>query len=251
LDFTQIPVAIPYVLAESGSGPPYTYSPNNGVFSSLGFTMAGAFSPNLSLPPYYVDFILDSNGNIIDSIYNKWKLHSPERLSMNITPATNLAIYFDCGLQDELTLLEWNNSFRDTLLARNIPFVYYTFNGTHNNQNRSRWSIIFGFLDSVMNTTTGIEPVSNQIPDKISLHQNYPNPFNPVTKIKYDLPVSNYVKFAIYDILGREVSVLVSKKQTAGEHEIEWDASNYPSGVYFYKLTAGDFTQTKKMLLVR
>ena len=251
LDFTHIYLAVPHVLAECGGGPPYTYSPSNGTFTAYAFTMAGAFSPNLSLPPYYVDFILDSNGNIIDSIYNKWKLYSPERLSMNITSSTNLAIYFDCGLQDELTLLEWNNGFRDTLIARNIPFVYHTFNGTHNSQNRSRSAIIFRFLDSAMNTTTGIEPVRNQIPENISLYQNYPNPFNPVTKIKYDLPITNYVKLAVYDILGREVAVLFNEKQTAGKHEIKWDASGFPSGVYFYKLTSGEFTQTKKMMLVK
>ena len=90
-----------------------------------------------------------------------------------------------------------------------------------------------------MNTTTGIEPVRNQIPENISLYQNYPNPFNPVTKIKYDLPITNYVKLAVYDILGREVAVLFNEKQTAGKHEIKWDASNFSSGVYFYKLTSG------------
>jgi S-formylglutathione hydrolase len=251
LDFTHIYLAVPYVLAECGGGPPYTYSPSNGLFTAYAFTYAGAFSPNLNSPPYFVNFILDSTGAIIDSIYNKWKLHSPERLSMNITSATNLAIYFDCGLQDELTLLEWNNGFRDTLIARNIPFVYHTFNGTHNSQNRSRSAIIIRFLDSAMNTTTVIEPVRNQIPDKISLYQNYPNPFNPVTKINYELPSASSVKLAVYDVLGREVAVLVGGKQSAGKHEIKWDASNYTSGTYFYKLTTGDYTRTKKMMLVK
>ena len=97
----------------------------------------------------------------------------------------------------------------------------------------------------------GIKTSGNEIPNGYTLHQNYPNPFNPVTKINYELPITNYVKLAVYDILGREVVVLINRKQSAGKHEIEWNASNYTSGTYFYKLTAGDYTETKKMMLVK
>jgi hypothetical protein len=94
-------------------------------------------------------------------------------------------------------------------------------------------------------------PHSNQIPAQFSLGQNYPNPFNPTTTIDYELPITNYVRLVVNDILGKEVSVLVNEKQSAGSYKIEWDANNYPSGVYFYRLVSGNFALTKTMMLVR
>jgi photosystem II stability/assembly factor-like uncharacterized protein len=91
---------------------------------------------------------------------------------------------------------------------------------------------------------------------QFALMQNYPNPFNPLTKIKYSIPVAQtllsvQVQLKVYDILGKEVTVLVNKEQETGEYEVEWNASNIPSGVYFYTLRAGEFTTTKKLILLR
>jgi hypothetical protein len=97
----------------------------------------------------------------------------------------------------------------------------------------------------------GIRPISEQIPSHFSFEQNYPNPFNPTTKIRFALPKSLFANLIVYDILGKEVETLVSELLKAGTYEVEWDASNYPSGVYYYKLTAGDYTETKKMVLVK
>jgi hypothetical protein len=92
---------------------------------------------------------------------------------------------------------------------------------------------------------------NNQNPVEFNLFQNYPNPFNPATKISYSIPQTAEVKLVIFDMLGKEVTTLVSGKVTAGTHEAEWDASAYPSGVYFYKITAGSFTSVKKMILLK
>jgi hypothetical protein len=89
------------------------------------------------------------------------------------------------------------------------------------------------------------------------LHQNFPNPFNPVTKIKFDVPnfawaqYTEPVQLLIYDILGRKVISLVSELLKPGTYEVDWDASRYPSGVYFCKLTSGNFSETKKMVLAK
>jgi len=96
-----------------------------------------------------------------------------------------------------------------------------------------------------------INLITNEIPDKFALSQNYPNPFNPTTKIKFDIPKSSFTRLSIYDVLGREVSVLVNEDLKAGSYSIELNASNMPSGVYFYKLTAGDFSEVKKLVLVK
>ena len=84
-----------------------------------------------------------------------------------------------------------------------------------------------------------------------SLSQNYPNPFNPNTTISYTLLQSGLVKLKVYDILGKEMAVLVNEEQSTGNHKIEFNGTNLPSGVYFYRLTTGDFTDTKKLILLK
>jgi hypothetical protein len=98
---------------------------------------------------------------------------------------------------------------------------------------------------------TGVNNISGSIPKSYNLYQNYPNPFNPSTKIKFDLPKSSSAKLVIYDILGREVAILVNEQLKPGNYNIEWNASNFPSGVYFYKLVAGDYVEVKKMILIK
>lgn len=102
----------------------------------------------------------------------------------------------------------------------------------------------------------GATAVSTQIPNSFELYQNYPNPFNPVTKIKFDIPNvgkrhASDVRLTIYDALGREILTLVNEQLIPGTYEAQWDASNYPSGVYFYRLNAGDYSMTNKMILLK
>ncbi len=85
----------------------------------------------------------------------------------------------------------------------------------------------------------------------IELEQNYPNPFNPSTKIKYQIADAGFVNLQVYDVLGNEVSTLINKEMQAGSYEVEFDASNLPSGIYYYTLNTGSFKQTKKMILLK
>lgn len=102
-------------------------------------------------------------------------------------------------------------------------------------------------------TLTSLIIVGNKIPEKFSLSQNYPNPFNPVTKIKFDISGTSLAQtfLYVYDVLGHEIAVLVNQQLQPGSYEADWDASAYPSGVYYYKLESGDFTETKKMVLIK
>lgn len=109
-------------------------------------------------------------------------------------------------------------------------------------------------LITLVRSTIGIQVISTEVPERFALYNNYPNPFNPVTKIKFDIPSiikDNIVKVTVYDILGKEQAVLVNQNLKAGRYEADWDASAYPSGVYFYRITAGEFTDTRKMILVK
>lgn len=108
------------------------------------------------------------------------------------------------------------------------------------------------FLDSIcVGVPVGIGNNNNSVPGVYSLSQNYPNPFNPTTTISYGLPKAGIVKLVVYDILGREVKTLVDGFKEANTYNISFDASNLSSGIYFYSIKSGDFTQTKKMLLVK
>ena len=101
---------------------------------------------------------------------------------------------------------------------------------------------------SEMITTVGAEEI---LPKEFALEQNYPNPFNPSTKISWQLPVSGQVTLKVYNVLGREVSTLVNEYRQAGSYEVDFNASELPSGVYFYRLKAGEFTATRKMILIK
>jgi photosystem II stability/assembly factor-like uncharacterized protein len=123
-----------------------------------------------------------------------------------------------------------------------------------NPPNPSRWEV---WIRPTL--VTAIEPVGEVLPRGFALYQNYPNPFNPSTKIKFTIPNvgdANFasgtnVKLVVYDVLGNEVATLVNEEKTAGTYEINFNASGLTSGVYFYKLQAGSFVQTKKMILLR
>ena len=164
--------------------------------------------------------------------------------------------------------------------------LYYTPNGGTNFMQLLSLDTFkcnsFSFIDAntgyvcgdsgvVLKTTNGgltfVNTTSSNIPDKFSLSQNYPNPFNPNTKIKFSiapplnlpltggdvtaLAVAVGVKLIIYDVLGREIATLVNQQMQPGSYLVEWDASAYASGIYFYKLAASDFIQTKKMVLLK
>lgn len=108
--------------------------------------------------------------------------------------------------------------------------------------------VVYGDTSLIL---TGINSVSNSIPDKYALHQNYPNPFNPSTIIRFQIKDSRFVTLKVYDILGKEIATLVNEKQSPGTYEVKFDGSGLSSGMYFYKLEAGDFKEVKKMLMLK
>jgi hypothetical protein len=113
---------------------------------------------------------------------------------------------------------------------------------------------------NISEIVVGIENQSGSLPQAYKLYQNYPNPFNPTTKIKFEAPLAppeggmQIVSLKIYDLLGREVFSLFSSPSGrigGATYEITWDASNFPSGIYYYRLEAGNYYETKKMILLK
>jgi Zn-dependent metalloprotease len=109
------------------------------------------------------------------------------------------------------------------------------------------WSDTFSI--DVIATDIGDE--QSALPKIFRLNQNYPNPFNPTTIIDYQLPFTNFVELSIYNLLGQKVATLINEQKKAGAHQIEWDASDFSSGVYYYKISAGEFQAVRKMILLR
>lgn len=109
------------------------------------------------------------------------------------------------------------------------------------------WSVTWKFTTNPV----GITQLGSEIPKSYKLYNNYPNPFNPTTKIKFDIPKSSYVSVAIYDLTGREVSMLVNEELSAGSYEALWNASGFSSGVYVYRIITPAFTSVKKMVVVK
>jgi len=103
----------------------------------------------------------------------------------------------------------------------------------------------------VIGWEAGESLASLAIPEEYYLAQSFPNPFNARTTIKYQLPVESHVKLEVYNLLGRKVATLVNEQEKAGYRSVVWDASEVSSGLYFYKLIAGDYTETKRMMLVK
>ena len=116
-----------------------------------------------------------------------------------------------------------------------------------------------GIILAINAGINGLNPVNNNIPAGFCLYQNYPNPFNPITNIKFEIPLSIgvsegrgvFTKLIVYNLLGREIVTLINQPMQAGSYSVDWDASNYPSGVYFYKLETENFVESKKMVLLK
>ncbi|NOS84086.1 MAG: T9SS type A sorting domain-containing protein, partial [Ignavibacteria bacterium] len=133
------------------------------------------------------------------------------------------------------------------------PFTRYLWRARSNTSaGLSAWSVVWEF-------TTGADSESSadnthegtQIPKEYKLYNNHPNPFNPSTNIKFDIPDDAEVNITVYDMLGREVNVLIDEFKQAGSYEVSFDASYLSSGMYFYKLTSAGFTDIKKMVLIK
>jgi hypothetical protein len=139
--------------------------------------------------------------------------------------------------------------------TKNIGYLYgyqgaSSVYGQNHNTFDLRGFVINGLLYGDT-TLTLVNTISTIVPEKYSLSQNYPNPFNPTTTIRYELPRAGVVRLAVYDVMGREIEMLVNERQAAGSYEATFDGSRFASGVYFYRLTAEGYSETKRMLMIK
>lgn len=130
-------------------------------------------------------------------------------------------------------------------IAANRSLLYVTWT-----DNRFSHNEVF-FKKNPTGNAIGIQSINNEVPSGYMLSQNYPNPFNPSAEINFSVPVQSFVKLAVYDILGREIAILVNENIGPGNYKTKWNAEKYTSGVYFYKLQTEGYRETKKMILIK
>lgn len=154
--------------------------------------------------------------------------------------------YFDAPLPDSIDRIKIR-IYPAPYSGNTVRFIELGFDflrGVKDDQFSTRF-LIDPFEDT---TIVGVEDEPN-LPKNFHLFQNYPNPFNPTTSIKYSVESIKYIQITVYDILGREITKLVNEEKFPGEYTISFDGSNLSSGIYFYRLTSGQYTETKKMIL--
>ncbi len=176
---------------------------------------------------------------------------------------SNACVYSRCQDTNQVSVfgtvrnkkqMTYNNPYGFTRSYAQGIGLYYSYA-----QCTFSYSCSYSLLGCVINGVTygdtsfpnGISQISAEVPNSFSLSQNYPNPFNPDTKIKFQIANSGNVKLTVYDEAGKEITTLFNEHLQAGTFEVEWDASNYPSGAYFYKLETQSFSETKKMVLIK
>ncbi len=189
-----------------------TYNPEYMIFQEI------SWSDTMS--NYLKEFKIN-NGKI--------RIVSAGETALNLTEDTLLTLRFAIS----------NRDFQETTLTVDYLFC------------NEKFQMFYVSLMQLYNELTAIDNPFVQIAGKFELAQNYPNPFNPATTISYTLPQQEFVKLIVYDITGRVISTLINEHQTAGEHKIKWNANSISTGIYFYRIQAGEMDQVKKMILLR
>lgn len=213
----------------------YKKTSNNGINwssdSRLTFNSGHSQLPSLSVDESHVHLVWEDNTNVITDIFYRYSLDGGVNWETEQRLTNNPGVLGEPSISSfgPYVHVIWTDE-RD-----GNKEIYYKHNPTGN--------------------TIGIIPISNDVPQGFLLGQNFPNPFNPSTKIRFSIPPQNYnnenVKMVIYDFLGREVKTLLNDIVAAGIYEVGFDASDYANGVYFYTLTTGTFSDTKKMVIIK
>ena len=170
----------------------------------------------------------------------------------NLEALTSVEIFYVYGEQYYLEEGPYINVARYNFMSAEMDGRLYLFGGYDSEKNVVKTvEMLYEYAITDIDETS-----SDDIESEFELHQNYPNPFNPTTTIEYSVPINEKretknVQIIVYDLLGKEVVTLVNKSQNPGKYKIEFDASQYPSGVYYYQLKTNTFIQTKKMILLK
>jgi photosystem II stability/assembly factor-like uncharacterized protein len=246
------------IAVNPNSGFIFIASGTSGIFRST--DNGNSWQNKLSNPSNFVPIIVTSNGAIFAGTVSNGCYRSTNN-GDNWTqcpglPITNVhaltssstgVIFAGSGTNGDVYQSTDNgNSWTQTNTSFTYGNVYKLFCSSNN-------YVYCGLLGLILrsNSPTFIAKISSKLPSNVLLYQNYPDPFNPSTNIKFDIPKSSQVTLTIYDVLGKEVTKLVNEELKPGGYSVDWNGSDYSSGVYFYKLQTGEFAETKRMILIK
>ncbi len=196
-------------------------------------------APGIFVNPTALDF---GNVEVNTSAMLPFNIENTGTADLMVTNITSSEPAFTVNLTST-TITPGNNQDVEVTFT---PTLEQAYNGTIDITHNAAGSPTSVTVTGVGDPAVGIEDDFNSIPDDFALMQNYPNPFNPNTTIYYALPEASSVELIVYDILGNEIMKFVEDQQAAGYHKINFDASGFISGIYFYQLQAGDFVETKE-----
>jgi hypothetical protein len=249
----------------------YSYDANGNCTEEILQTWESSAWVNISKYSYSYDV----NGNRIEEIKQTWytsawiinyKYNYSYDLSRNlvlvqswqdsiwVNEEKNIYTYDSNGYKTEWIQQYWY----DIIWINEVKNIYKYDSSGHQTEwieqfwpwNGSKWVNGYKYTDTWQMLVTDVNQQANSI-SSFGLSANYPNPFNPQTKISFSIPKESYITLKVYDLLGKEVAILAQEKKEAGEYSVVWNAGSVPSGVYFYRLVAGNFVETKKMILMK
>jgi hypothetical protein len=205
--------------------------------------------------------VVKPDGNLVIDVYSSDSMISYRTFNYTTLPFTLQRPALSCYESSGNFYLEappghssykWSTGETSRIIQINVPDTYYVFvpYGSAGGYISSEYAVVTNMNSPC--ESIGITHNNNETPSKYRLYQNYPNPFNPATKIKFDIPVNiANARLTIYDVTGREVEVLINQALNAGSYTVDWNGTNYASGVYYYKLQAEEYSDIKKMVLLK
>ena len=189
----------------------------------------------------YSTFQINNNGgNWFETTFNQ-----PGEIWMTTIDSSQQTMWLLSEYDSTLNISE-----PEPYIGNNKVWIYYSAVKIDTEKPNLKRQFQLRRCETPMNLETYVEQINEQ-PAVFSLSQNYPNPFNPTTKIRYSLPQTTHVKLAMYDVLGNQIAVLVDGEKPVGNHEVDVNGNNLASGVYFVRMTTGNFSTTKKIMLMK
>lgn len=243
------------ILAENNLDTSYVFTA--GLKTRLSFLMCGAASPDTNTPQTYVippivQYMLDENGNYIDSILVKQDLLDNIFLIGSLTPSDSVGILLGCGTNDDFFLYPGHMALKDSMDFYSLPYEFYSHEGNHNMPGEFKGRALT-FIDSlnmpVQVCSIGVESIMNE-----NIHpnlKNFPNPFSHSTTIQFELSKGGYIELSIWNRLGQRIEILHDGNKKAGHNQTIFDASKLPQGIYFCRLRAGNETVMRKIIKVK
>lgn len=237
------------VLAEN-SGPPYNFIYGGATYTSALFLFAGGYSPNMANPPTYVDYPLDEQGNVVESVISRAIAHNPDCIAANHPDSSRPRIYFDCGDADEFFMYPTNFDLAAAFDSMGIEYEFRPFVGNHD-FTLERWALDLEFFNRVMPDAAGLSEPDAMTTADLRLDLVWPNPCRGAACVRFRSVPGRQATLRLFDAQGRLVTTLLNTQEPGGERVLTWRPRDLPAGVYALELTDAVQRVSRKVVVTR